>query len=79
VKPGAVRIGVSAMTQIGGEDESTFSTSNVVAFRNPSGELVLILGNAGDKRLPLTLQTGNSTASLEIPAKSMNSLVLSGW
>jgi glucosylceramidase len=79
LKPGAVRIGVSAMTQIGGEDESTFSTSNVVAFRNPSGELVLILGNAGDKRLPLTLQTGNSTASLEIPPKSMNSLVLSGW
>ena len=79
LKSGAVRIGVSAMTQIGGEDESTFSTSNVVAFRNPSGELVLILGNAGDKRLPLTLQTGNSTASLEIPAKSMNSLVLSGW
>jgi glucosylceramidase len=79
VKPGAVRIGVSAMTQIGGEDESTFSSSNVIAFRNPSGELVLIFSNAGDKPMPLTLRAGDNSANLEVPAKSMNSVVLSDW
>lgn len=78
LQPGAVRIGVSAMVQIGG-DENMFTTSNVVAFRNPSGELVVIFSNDNDKILPITLQSGNSTAKLEVPAKSMNSFVLSGW
>jgi glucosylceramidase len=78
LRPGAVRIGVAAAAQTGG-DETVFTTGHVAAFRNSSGELVVLFSNDGDKILPLTLQSGNSTAKLELPAKSMNSFVLSGW
>jgi glucosylceramidase len=77
LRPGAVRIGVSATLQTG--SPTAFTTGNAAAFRNPSGELVLILRNDGDNMLPVTLQSGNRAANLEVPAKSMNSLVLSGW
>ena len=78
VPPGAVRIGASALMQIGGE-EDVFTTSNVVAFRNPSGQAVVIFSNDRDKILPITLQSRNHAAKLELPAQSMNSFVLSGW
>jgi glucosylceramidase len=78
VQHGAVRIGASALMQIGGE-ENIFTTSDVVAFRNPSGEVVVIFSNDSDKILPITLQSGNHAAKLELPAQSMNSFVLSGW
>jgi hypothetical protein len=41
--------------------------------------LILILSNESDDVLPITLPAGAGTAKLDIPAKSMNSLVLSGW
>jgi glucosylceramidase len=78
LQPGAVRIGVSAMRQIGG-DEEVFTTSNIVAFRNPSGELLVMFSNPGNKMFPITFQSGNGEARLEIPARSMNSFVLAGW
>ncbi len=77
VQPGAVRIGVTAAARPGGETFST--TRNVTALRNPSGELVVMLSNNGSIILPITLQSGIHAASLELPAKSMNSVVLSGW
>jgi glucosylceramidase len=78
LKPGAVRIGVTATAQTG-SGSPLFTAGNAVAFRNSSGELVVILGNNGNNSLPVTLQSGTNTAKLEIPAKSMNSLVLNGW
>jgi glucosylceramidase len=75
LQTGAVRIGVTARP--GGETVST--TRNVAAFRNPSGELVVILSNNGGSILPITLQSRNHATRLELPAKSMNSVVLSGW
>jgi O-glycosyl hydrolase len=51
----------------------------VVAFRNPSGQAVVIFSNDRDKILPITLQSRNHAAKLELPAQSMNSFVLSGW
>jgi O-glycosyl hydrolase len=77
-QPGAVRIGLSAGTGNGGSD-AVFRNLNLVAFRNPSGELILMLANTGNQILPVTLQAGACAAKLEIPASSMNSLVLSKW
>jgi O-glycosyl hydrolase len=77
-RPGAVRIGLSAGVGNGGNDPA-FKNLNLVAFRNPSGELILMLANTGNQVLPVTLRSGVSAAKLEIPASSMNSLVLSGW
>jgi glucosylceramidase len=73
VRPGAVRIGISAAAP---DDVADFTTSNAVAFRNPLGELIVIFRNEGDMVIPITLQSGNRTARMEIPAKSMNTFVL---
>jgi glucosylceramidase len=75
-RPGAVRIGLSAGN---GGNDPVFKNLNIVAFRNPSGELILMLANTGNQILPVTLQAGACAAKLDIPASSMNSLVLSGW
>jgi glucosylceramidase len=77
VQPGAMRIGVSAKPKNSGE--TIFTNSNVVAFRNPTGEVVVIFENAGDEIQPISLQSERGAATLEIPARSMNSFVLSGW
>lgn len=78
VQPGAVRIGLSALVEIGGED-ALFSDKNVVAFRNPSGELILVAGNRSPQALPVTVRVGNRSAKLTLLGQSMNSIVLSGW
>jgi len=78
LQPGAVRIDVSAAAKAGG-GKTDFMAGNVAAFRNPSGDLVVMFSNGGDNSLPITLQSGNCSATLEVPAKSMNSVMLSGW
>ena len=78
LQPGAVRIDVSAAAKAGG-GKTDFMAGNVAAFRNPSGDLVVMFSNGGDNSLPITLQSGNCSATLEVPAKSMNSFMLSGW
>jgi glucosylceramidase len=78
VRPGAARIGLSAASGAGG-GAPALTSQNAVAFRNPSGELVLIVGNPGASVLPVTLQTGFGSALMEIPARSMNTFVLAGW
>jgi glucosylceramidase len=59
--------------------ETAFGGQNLAAFRNPSGELILIVRNPNAGVLPITVQTGFRAANLEIPAHSMNTLVLTGW
>ena len=78
VQPGAVRIGLS-VTVGAVRNEPQFLGQNFVAFRNPSGELILIFCNPNANVLPITLQAGVGTAKLDVPARSMNSVVLSGW
>lgn len=78
LQPGAVRIGLAATVEIGG-NEATFTDKNVVAFRNPAGELVLLLGNRNQHDLPVTVRVGTCSATLLIPSQSMNSIVLTGW
>jgi glucosylceramidase len=67
VLPGAVRIGSNAQGE------------NVAAFRNPTGEVVVLVRNPGGSALPMTLQAGACAANVEVPARSMNSFILSGW
>jgi len=78
VHPGATRISATGQSDLTGT-ANPFTTSNLIAFRNPSGELVVILRNPGNDPLPVTLQSGNSSSNVTLPAQSMNTLVLSGW
>jgi len=78
LQPGAVRIGLSAGVGIGG-NEPIFTDGNVVAFRNPAGEMILIIGNRGNQDLPVTVCAGTHCAKLNIPGQSMNTVVLTGW
>jgi glucosylceramidase len=78
VQPGAVRIGLSAVV-VAGDNEPMLTSKSMVAFCNPSGELILILCNESDHVLPITLRAGVCTTKLDVPASSMNSIVLSGW
>ena len=78
VRPGAVRVGLSGAVGAGG-NETVFMGQNLAAFRNPSGELILIVRNPNAGALPVTVQAGVRAAKLDIPAHSMNSLVLAGW
>jgi len=73
VQPGATRIAWAAT------DTATFTNHNVIAFRNPSGELVLVVANPNNRPLPLTVQSGASSAHLDLPALSMNTVALTGW
>ena len=78
VRPGAVRIGLSGTAGAGG-NEAAFMGQNLAAFRNPSGELILIIRNPNASALPVTVQAGVRAARLDIPAQSMNSVALAGW
>jgi glucosylceramidase len=77
VMPGAVRIGLSVPAGLA-KDNPSRPGENAAAFRNPSGELVLVLRNPGNTALPVALQAGAWSAKVELPAESMNSFVLSG-
>jgi glucosylceramidase len=77
VRPGAARVGLSVRNEV--EGAPAITDQNAVAFRNPSGDLVVVVGNPGAAVLPVTLQTGDREARLQIPARSMNTLVLTDW
>jgi glucosylceramidase len=78
LQPGAVRIGRS--TRSGTAGNVTALTEQIaVAFRNPSGELVLMIGNRASQDLPVTVCAGTRTAKLNLPGQSMNTVVLTGW
>jgi glucosylceramidase len=78
LQPGAERISLSALVEIG-NDNAAISVKSVVAFRNPSGELVLMIGNRSRLDLPVTVCAGTHSAKLGIPGQSMNTIVLTHW
>jgi glucosylceramidase len=65
VIPGARRIAVS-----GGPFKA------VVAFRNPDGSKVLAFSNNTDQTVSATVQAGAASLRLDVPANSMNTIVL---
>ncbi len=65
VLPGAQRIAVS-----GGP------LKDVVAFQNPDGSRVLIIGNATGRDISAILDAGGMPVRLNVPAQSMNTLTL---
>ena len=65
VLPGARRIAVR-----GGPFKA------VVAFQNTDGRKVLIFANDSDKPVPTVLEAGDSKVQLEVPPKSMNTVLL---
>jgi glucosylceramidase len=78
VQPGASRIGCS-ITSADTALNAAFTDRTAIAFRNPSGELVLVVANPGKTVQPLTIQSGHSTARVDLPASSMNTFVLTNW
>jgi glucosylceramidase len=78
LQPGAVRIGLSALVAIG-DDSPGITEKSVVAFRNPTGELVLMISNRSSHDLPVTVRTEAHRAQLQLPGQSMNTIVLTGW
>ena len=78
LQPGAVRIGLTNLTKTGG-DQPAFSDQNAVAFRNPSGELILLIGNRNPQELAVTVRAGKHGANLKLPGESLNTLALNGW
>ncbi|MGA2052185.1 MAG: glycoside hydrolase family 30 protein [Opitutales bacterium] len=76
VQPGATRIAWSASPGTNGD---LLSNDTVIAFHNPSGELVVVLANINGDALPVTVQAGTHSAHLNLPPVSMNTLVLTGW
>lgn len=65
VKPGARRIAVS-----GGP------FADVVAFQNPDGSKVLAFANVADQAVAVTVQVGETPVQLDVPAKSINTVML---
>jgi glucosylceramidase len=65
VKPGARRIAVS-----GGPFR------DVVAFLNPDGSKVLAFANDSGETVAITVQVGGAPVQAEVPAKSINTLIL---
>jgi glucosylceramidase len=78
VLPGAVRIGLTGAIESGRSAPASMTQSQA-AFLNPSGELVLILRNPNADVLPVTVEARAHSAKLNLPAHSMNSVVLAGW
>lgn len=65
VKPGAKRIGCSRYT----------SALETVAFKNPDGEIVVVVLNRSEETLPFTLQCGNELVKLESLPRSIMTLL----
>jgi glucosylceramidase len=65
VQPGARRIAVS-----GGPFK------DVVAFQNPDGSKVLAFANGGDQTTSATVQVGETACQLDVPPKSINTVIL---
>lgn len=70
---GAYRIAVS------GTQSSENPLPHLAAFRDSHGALVVVFSNTAATPVPLTLHSGASTAHLTVPARSMNTVLLSGW
>ena len=62
VHPGAVRIAAKGPVK------------NLVAFQNPSGEIVMVFSNDKNVKADAEIQIGGSSAKIEIPAESMNTI-----
>ncbi len=73
VQPGAVRIGLTSPVT-DGRNPNALQNRNTVAFRNPSGELILVTLNPSANVLPVTVQSGSTTARIDLPAHSMNTV-----
>jgi glucosylceramidase len=65
VEPGATRISLDGQP------------ARAVAFRNPSGKIVICFANDAKTDLAMTLQVNRSAITLDAPARSMNSVVFS--
>ncbi len=65
VLPGAKRIAVS---------RGPFK--NAVAFLNPSGKKVVLFANETDKSVAAEIEVGDSRTALDVPAQSMNTVIL---
>lgn len=52
------------------------SLKETVAFQNPDGSKVLLFENNTDKTVPVILDVGIKQAQLDVPAKSMNTVIL---
>lgn len=48
----------------------------VVAFQNPDGSEVLVVSNVTDKAVATTLEVDGSSLRLDVPAQSMNTVVI---
>lgn len=64
VKPGAVYLGTS-----GSHDQT-------LAFRNPDGEVVLLIAETSGNAENVTITAGDKTAKVHIPASSLSTVVL---
>jgi glucosylceramidase len=49
---------------------------DVVAFQNPDGSKVLAFANGTDQASSVVLQVGESPVQLDVPAKSINTVIL---
>ena len=66
IKRGAVRIG-----------SSTYSDAiKAVAFRNPDGEIVVVVLNTSNREAEPKIRIDNCTATFKMPAKSLQTLVI---
>jgi glucosylceramidase len=66
VKPGAKRIGLT-------KNHDDLSS---IAFKNPNGEIVLIVMNAADKAKDFVTEVASKTMAFDIPARSIMTVIL---
>jgi glucosylceramidase len=65
VKPGAVRLGLKGPW-----------TGNALAFKNPNGEIIIILNNPFSDNRRLSIQNGTTVAGFELKPYSINSILI---
>ncbi len=51
-------------------------TANATAFESPDGRRVVVVHNPFDRTERLTLQAGETTLALDLPAESLNTVVV---
>jgi glucosylceramidase len=66
IKPGAQRLAL----------QSYFGYDNLLAFRNPDGELVLLLQNDMAEPMRIRIVVGKQLLTLNLPADSFNTVSL---
>jgi glucosylceramidase len=55
------------------------SLNRIAAFQTPAGDLAILFSNVGDAEATMAFAVNGKTAKFKVPAKSMNTAVLSGW